>query len=133
MTHDESRLAVTYVKTAWRREPMTDMESRQLRRLFLDHPPELVRSTIDALIDLGDSRPSAAELEGMLRVKSGKAAPGGRTQRPGPFHGRGRVRRRYPKISPSACKTCERTSRKGQNERRRPAHFLSCGTICEDS
>lgn len=85
MTNEESKLAVKAVQTAWRREPMDDMEYRQLRRLFLDHETETVRAVIDDLIAAGSTRPGPAEFSSMLRVKIGKPAGGGRVQRPGPY------------------------------------------------
>ena len=85
MTDEESKLALKAVQTAWRREPMEDMEARQLRRLFLDHQTETVRAVIDDLIGQGSTRPGPAEFASMLRAKLGRPAPGGRIQRPGPY------------------------------------------------
>lgn len=85
MNVEETKLAVKAVQTAWRREPMEDMEARQFARMFLDYPTEIVRAVIDTLIAQGSTRPGPAELASMIRTKMGKPTPGRRVQHHGPY------------------------------------------------
>jgi len=83
---DECALAMEALNSAYPYVPMADVQRRQFQRLFAGYSTEVVRDVLTDLIDVGiRHRPGPAEFGELLQTKSGRVAPGGRVQRPGPF------------------------------------------------
>ena len=76
MTEDEALLAMTALRQAWAYTPMSDVQARQFKRLFVAYRTDTVRDVLDDLIRIGATRPGPAEMGDLLRGKLGHKAAG---------------------------------------------------------